>query len=285
MDQAAVDLKSYIGRKVEADDVADLRSMRQLHAALDRSDALPRDGDEVPPSWHWMWFNATDRHSALGRDGIAGSKGGYMPPSPLPRRMWAGSQLSVHRPLRVGEKIRRTAEIVSAEERQGKSGRLVFVGQRFSIYAGNELAIEEDFQSVFREDPKPGAAAVEPPPVPEGAQWTRVINPDPVLLFRYSAVTYNGHRIHYDRPYTTGVEGYPDLVVHGPLTATLLMELARDSNPGKRIARYGFRAVSPLYSPAKFTIAGKPNADGSSATFWAVNPQGRLAMQADVQLI
>jgi 3-methylfumaryl-CoA hydratase len=277
-----MDLKSYIGRKVEADDVADLRSMRQLHAALDRSDAPPREGDEVPPSWHWMWFNATDRHSALSRDGIAGSKGGYMPPSPLPRRMWAGSQLTVHRPLRVGEKIRRTAEIVSAEERQGKSGRLVFVGQRFSIHAGNELAIEEDFQSVFREDPKPGAPAVEPPPAPEGARWTRAIDPDPVLLFRYSAVTYNGHRIHYDRPYTTEVEGYPDLIVHGPLTATLLMELARDSNPGKRIAKYSFRAVSPLYSPAKFTIAGKSNPEGNSATFWAANPQGRLAMQADV---
>jgi 3-methylfumaryl-CoA hydratase len=279
---AAVDLKSYIGRRLETDDVADLRSMRQLHAALDRADAPPREGDEVPPSWHWMWFNATDRHTALGRDGIAASKGGFMPPSPLPRRMWAGSQLTVHRPLRVGEKLRRIAEIVSAEERHGKSGKLVFVGQKFSIHAGNALAIEENFQSVFREDPKPDAPVVELPLAPEGAQWTRAIDPDPVLLFRYSAVTYNGHRIHYDRPYATQVEGYPDLIVHGPLTATLLMELARDSNPGKRIATYSFRAVSPLYSPAKFTLAGKPSADGRSATLWAANPQGRLAMQADV---
>ncbi len=279
---AAVDLKSYIGRRQESDDVADLRSMRQLHAALDRTDAPPREGDEVPPSWHWMWFNATDRHAALGRDGIAASKGGFMPPSPLPRRMWAGSQLTVHRPLRVGDKLRRVAEIVSAEERTGKSGKLVFVGQKFSIHAGNGLAIEEHFQSVFREDPKPGAPVVEPPAAPDGAQWTRTIDPDPVLLFRYSAVTYNGHRIHYDRPYTTQVEGYPDLIVHGPLTATLLMELARDSNPGKRIATYSFRAVSPLYSPHKFTIAGKPTADGRGATLWAANPQGRLAMQADV---
>jgi 3-methylfumaryl-CoA hydratase len=282
MNEAAVDLKSYVGRKAEAEDVADLRSMRQLHAALDRSDAPPREGDEVPPAWHWMWFNATDRHSALSRDGIAGAKGGFMPPSPLPRRMWAGSQLTVHRALRVGEKIRRTAEIVSVEERQGKSGRLVFVGQRFSIRAGNDLAIEEDFQSVFREDPKPGAPVVEPPQAPSDGQWTRTIDPDPVLLFRYSAVTYNGHRIHYDRPYTTQVEGYPDLIVHGPLTATLLMELARDSNPGKRIAKYNFRAVSPLYSPAKFIIAGKPGADGKSASLWAANPQGQVAMQAEV---
>ncbi len=282
MGEAAVDLKSYIGRRIEVEDVADLRSMRKLHAALDRAEPPPQEGDEVPPAWHWMWFNATDRHSALGRDGIAASKGGFMPPSPLPRRMWAGSQLVVHRPLLVGQRLRRVAEIVSAEERQGKSGRLVFVGQKFSIHAGDALAIEENFQSVFREDPKPGAPVVEPPAAPQDAQWTRTIDPDPVLLFRYSAVTYNGHRIHYDRPYTTQVEGYPDLIVHGPLTATLLMELARDSHPGRRIAGYSFRAVSPLYSPAKFTIAGKPGADGRSATFWAANPQGRLAMQADV---
>lgn len=281
MNEAAVDMKSFIGNAVEAEDVADLRSMRQLHAALDRADPPPVAGDEVPPAWHWMWFNATDRHSKLGRDGIA-NKAGFLPPSPLPRRMWAGSQLKVHRPLRVGESIRRKAEIVSIDARQGKSGKLVFIGQRFSIYAGTSLAIEEDFQSVFREDPEPGAPAVEPPAAPEGAQWTRTIDPDPVLLFRYSAVTYNGHRIHYDRPYTTQVEGYPDLIVHGPLTATLLMELARDSNPDRRIASYSFRAVSPLYSPAKFTIAGKPGSDGKSATFWASNPQGRLAMQADV---
>ena len=135
---------------------------------------------------------------------------------------------------------------------------------------------------MFREDPKPGAPAAEPPAAPDDAEWTRTIDPDPVLLFRYSAVTYNGHRIHYDRQYTTQVEGYPDVVVHGPLTATLLMELARDSNPGQQIVAYSFRAVSPLYSPAKFTIAGKPSAHGKGATFWAANPQGRLAMQADV---
>ena len=274
-------IKSYIGRTAEVDDVADLRSMRQLHAALDRDDAPPQPGDEVPPAWHWMWFNATDRHSALGRDGVAG-KAGFLPPSPLPRRMWAGSRLTVHRPLRVGERLRRVARIVSIDERQGKTGRLMFVGQRFSIYAGDTLAIDEAFESVFREDPKPGAPAVKPPAAPEGAVWSRTINPDPVLLFRYSAVTYNGHRIHYDRPYTTQVEGYPDLIVHGPLTATLLMELARDSNPGRSIASYSFRAVSPLYSPAPFVVAGRPSDDGKGAHLWAANPEGGLAMQVEI---
>jgi 3-methylfumaryl-CoA hydratase len=122
----------------------------------------------------------------------------------------------------------------------------------------------------------------QPPAAPQGAVWSRTIDPDPVLLFRYSAVTFNGHRIHYDQPYATQVEGYPGLVVHGPLTATLLMELARDANPGRRIVTYSFRAVSPLYAPDEFTVNGRASPDGKGAQLWAANAQGRLAMQAEV---
>ncbi len=277
-------LRDWIGRSEERHDVADLRSTHQLHAAFGRQDALPKLGDEVPPAWHWMWFTATDARDALNPDGLAG-KAGFLPPVPLPRRMWAGSRLTVHAPLKVGQAIRKRAEITDIAERQGKTGKLIFVSQRYSIFAGNTLAIEEDFDSVFREEAAPGAPVQQPPDAPEGAVWTREIDPDPVLLFRYSAVTFNGHRIHYDQPYATNIEGYPGLVVHGPLTATLLMELARDSNPGKRIAAYSFRAVSPLYAPAKFTVNGKHGADGKSVQMWAANAQGKLAMQAEVAFI
>jgi len=276
-----VNLRDWIGRKEERHDVADLRSIHQLHAAFGRKDAAPSLGDDVPPAWHWMWFAPTDDRDALGRDGLTG-KAGFLPPVPLPRRMWAGSRLRVNAPLKVGQSIRKIAEIVDIAERQGKTGKLIFVSQRYSIFAGDQLAIEEDFDSVFREEAAPGAPVQQPPAAPEGAIWSRVIDPDPVLLFRYSAVTFNGHRIHYDQPYATGVEGYPGLVVHGPLTATLLMELARDSNPGKRIAAYSFRAVSPLYAPDKFTVNGKPSPDGKSAQLWAANAEGKLAMQAEV---
>jgi 3-methylfumaryl-CoA hydratase len=278
---SAVNLRDWIGRKEERLDVADLRSTHQLHAALGRKDAAPKLGDEVPPAWHWMWFTATDDRDALGRDGLTG-EAGFLPPVPLPRRMWAGSRLRVHAPLKVGQEIRKRAEIVDIAERQGKTGKLIFVSQRYSIFAGDRLAIEEDFDSVFREDAAPGAPVQQPPAAPQGAVWSRTIDPDPVLLFRYSAVTFNGHRIHYDQPYATQVEGYPGLVVHGPLTATLLMELARDANPGRRIVTYSFRAVSPLFLPGGFTVNGKPDDVGKGIQMWAENANGCLAMQANV---
>jgi 3-methylfumaryl-CoA hydratase len=273
-------LRRWIGRAEERHAIADLQSMTQLHATLDRADAKPKLGDDVPPCWHWMWFNPAERWSVLGPDGHP-EKGGFLPPVPLPRRMWAGSRLTQHRPIKVGEPIRKRSEITDVSERIGKTGRLIFVVQKLSIFAGDELCVEEDYDAVYREAANEAAGQTTPPEAPSGGQWSRLIDPDPVLLFRYSAVTFNGHRIHYDHPYVTKVEGYPGLIVHGPLTATLLMELARDSNPGKRIASYAFRAVSPLYAVAPFSVNGKLTDKG--ALLWAANPQGRLAMQAEVR--
>jgi 3-methylfumaryl-CoA hydratase len=272
--------RQWIGRSEIREDIADLRSMIQLHATLDRKDAPPKMGDAVPPCWHWMWFNPAEPWSALGPDGHP-KKGGFLPPIPLPRRMWAGSRLSAHKPIRVGQAISKKSEIVDVSERSGKTGRLIFLSQKLSIHAGDELCIEEDYEAVYREAANAAAGQTKPPAPPQGALWTRRVDPDPVLLFRYSAVTFNGHRIHYDQPYVTKEEGYPGLIVHGPLTATLLLELARDSNPAKRIAAYSFRAVSPLYATAAFTVNGKPSAEG--ATMWAANPEGGLAMQAEVR--
>jgi 3-methylfumaryl-CoA hydratase len=198
---------------------------------------------------------------------------------PLLHKVYGGNDW-----LRVGQAIRKKSMIADIVERQGKSGRLVFITQHFSIFAGDTLAIEEKFESVFREAASPEAPAPQPPLAPRDAMWRREIVPDPVLLFRYSAVTFNGHRIHYDQPYATQVEGYPGLVVHGPLTATLLMELARDSSAGRRITGYSFRAVSPLFLPGKITINGKPDDLGKCIQMWAENADGRLAMQAEVSL-
>ncbi len=275
-------LRDWVGRTEERHDIADLQSALKLHAALGRSDAPPQPGDVVPPAWHWMWFAATDTRAVLNADGMIMGGKGFLPMIPLPRRMWAGASLTVHAPLKLGQAISKHSEIVDIAERNGKTGKLVFLSQRFRIFADGALAIEEDFSSVFREEAAPGAPVQQPPDAPQDGVWRRQIDPDPVLLFRYSAVTYNGHRIHYDQPYATTVEGYPGLVVHGPLTATLLMELARDSNPGKRVASYSFRAISPLFAPDKFTVNGKPTPDGKGAQLWATNAQGKLAMQADV---
>ena len=181
----------------------------------------------IAPLRHWLYFLPLYRRSEVGPDGHA-LRGGFLPPVPLPRRMWAGGRLEFRRPVRVGDAIERTSTIVKVDAKEGRTGALVFVLVRHEIGAAGEVAIVEEHDIVYREAPRAG----EPPPAkkaaPANPDWRRDVVPDDVLLFRYSALTFNGHRIHYDRRYVTEVEGYPGLIVHGPLIATLLADLARD---------------------------------------------------------
>ncbi len=195
--------------------------------------------------------------------------------------MFAGGRLRFHRPLRIGDTVTRVSEIVSVEGKQGRSGDLVFVTvrQRFSI--DDAVALEETQDLVYRGKGDGGEAAAEPV---EAAPWQRTINPDPVMLFRYSALTFNGHRIHYDYPYVTQEEGYPGLIVHGPLIATLLLDLLRRERPRARVAEFSFRAKRPLFSPDPFSVRGWPAADGRSVRLVAVNPEGSAAMVAEAVL-
>jgi len=187
--------------------------------------------------------------------------------------MWAGGRFEFHHPLRIGEPITRNSRIVDIKQKKGRTGDLVFVLVRHEISNPQGLALTEEHDIVFREA---SANAPTPPPAPADASWQRVIHPDDVLLFRYAALTFNGHRIHYDRRYTTEIEGYPGLVVHGPLIATLLLDLHRRSLPEAPVNRFEFRAVSPLYDTAPFTVCGKPG------HLWAQNPAGALAMEAKI---
>lgn len=184
-----------------------------------------------------------------------------MPPIDLPRRMFAGARMRFHRPLRIGTPATRQATIRSISDKSGRSGRLAFVTVGYAFHQNGELCIEEEQDIVYRE---PGAAVPPPasadlPPLPEGA-WSRMIQPEPALLFRFSAITFNAHRIHYDRPYATEAEGYPGLVVHGPLTAILLMELVR-ANTDRRVAGFEFRGRAPLFDLAPFRVAATPSSD------------------------
>jgi 3-methylfumaryl-CoA hydratase len=259
------DLRDWIGRRESAEDSCDPRRVADMAATLDLP-AAPREGDRLPPGWHWMFFNPMARASELGPDGHP-RRGGFLPPVALPRRMWAGGRLSFPAPLQVGERLRRYSEILSVEPKSGRSGAMVFVVVRHRIFSGDALAVEEEHDIVYREAPAPGAAApapAAPPAAAAAAPWTGRVVPDPVMLFRYSALTANGHRIHYDHPYATGVEGYPGLVFHGPLTATLLMALAE---------RGLGRPVAP------FTLAGAPDGAGG-ALAWAIAPSGALATEA-----
>jgi 3-methylfumaryl-CoA hydratase len=282
--------RGWVGREETAEDVIGLDRVAAMQALLDRDEGL-KSGDPLPPLWHWLYFWQAAAQSALGPDGHA-ARGEFLPPIALPRRMWAGSRLSFPRPLPIGAAVTRRSTIASVEVKQGRSGRLAFVTVRHAIAdqgsGGGAICIEEEHDIVYREAPRGDRPPPEDEPAPQlapaAAAWRREIRPDPVLLFRYSALTFNGHRIHYDRPYVTGVEGYPGLVVHGPLLATLMVDLVRRERPRERIAAFQFRARAPIFDSAPFTVAGAPSRDGESAALWVAGPKGELAMQGSVEL-
>lgn len=249
-----------------------------LAATLDRNDPAPRAGDPLPPCWHWIYFLAAHRQSELGEDGHP-RRGTFLPPVPLPRRMWAGGRLHFHRPLHVGATVSRTSRVVEVTEKKGSSGALVFVLVRHDIYDGSGLAVTEDQDIVYRNSASLGERRVKAL-APADHVWHRDIYPDEVLLFRYSALTFNAHRIHYDRRYASDFEGYRGLVVQAPLTATLLLELVRQNLPAARLTSFSFRAVQPLFDIAPFSVCGRPEDDGRTVRLWAKDGEGRLAMDA-----
>jgi len=276
-------LREWRGKTESRSDEVTSAPIAALSATLDRDDPFPQAGDPLPPLWHWLYFWPIPRQSELGPDGHA-KRGGFLPPVPLPRRMFAGDRVQFHRPLRVGEKISRVSRIADVTHKLGRSGPLVFVVVRHEIGDHQGLAITEEHDIVYRENPKSSDSAPAPQKPPSGPAWTREVRPEETLLFRYSALTFNGHRIHYDRRYATDVEGYPGLVVHGPLIATLLLDLLRRNLAGANVASFSFRAVRPLFDTASFWVCGKVASDRKSAQLWAADSEGWLAMEATVGL-
>jgi len=275
-------LRAWVGRTEERHDVVTEAPIAALAATLDRDDPSPQPGDDVPPLWHWLYFLPRARQSEIGPDGHA-QRGGFLPPVALPRRMWAGGRLLFHEPLRVGDAIRRISRIERIDAKAGQSGSLVFVTVSHLVHGPSGLALTEEHDIVYREAPAPGAVAPTPTPAPADAQFAREVVPDPVLLFRYSALTFNGHRIHYDRSYVTGVEGYPGLIVHGPLIATLLVDLLRRERPAANVLRFEFKALRPLFDIHRFSVCGRDDGAGRVA-LWARDHEGALAMQASATL-
>jgi 3-methylfumaryl-CoA hydratase len=254
-----------------------------LAATLDRDDPLPAAGSEVPPLWHWLYFTPLTRASELGHDGHA-RLGGFLPPVPLPRRMWAGGRLEFVHSLRVGDEMRRDSRIEKVSGKSGRSGALVFVTVQHAIANALGVALTEEHDIVYREAPRADAPEQPPQVAPHDEAFAREIVPDPVLLFRYSALTFNGHRIHYDRSYVTEVEGYPGLVVHGPLIATLLLDLLRRERPEARVRRFEFRALRPVFDIHRFSVCGRPDGE-RRYRLWARDHEGALAMQADADIL
>ena len=269
-------LAEWVGRRESVEDVIAPGPAQRLAATLGRDEPMPRAGDALPPAWHWIYFLEATPRDGLADDGHA-RRGGFLPPVALPRRMWAGGRIAFERPLRIGEAVRRDSEILSITPKEGRSGRLVFVTVRHVISGEDGPAIDEEHDIVYRDAPladAPPAAGKAPPGDPT---WRRVVKPDAALLFRFSALIFNAHRIHYDRDYVRDVEGYPGLLVHGPLTAILLLDLLRQSCPDQTLRYFDYQAMAPLFDTAPFTVAGKTN--GEEATLWAETPDGVMAMR------
>ena len=278
-------LKAWVGRSETRHDLIGATPALALNATLDHPESPFANGTPLPPRWHWLYFLPLHRQSEIGADGHA-KRGGFLPPVPLPRRMWAGSQFEFRAPVRVGDAVERTSTIADVSSKEGRTGQLVFVKVRHEVRCNGaaDPAIVEFHDIVYREARRPDD--VEPPPqrAEAGAAWQREIVPDDVLLFRYSALTFNGHRIHYDRKYVTEVEGYPGLIVHGPLIATLLMDLVRRNAPEADVANFRFKAVRPTFDLNPFRVNGQLQDDGKTLRLWAQDHEGWLTMDATATL-
>ncbi len=257
-----------------------------LHAALGRPGSAPQAGDALPPFWHWLYFWDAQPPEMLGRDGHP-KLGQFLPDVGLPRRMWAGGRLSFRVPVALGAPAWKRSTITSVTQKEGRSGPLAFVTARHEIRdAGAATAIVEEQDIVYREDPAPDASAPRVDQAPTDERRRVRWSANPALLFRYSALTFNGHRIHYDLDYCREVEGYPGLVVHGPLLATLMLELASTLSPNP-IANFAFRARSPVFHTEMFEICAKPLFDGATGdlSLWVRAEDGRLAMTGEAAFI
>ncbi|MCA3574714.1 MAG: MaoC family dehydratase N-terminal domain-containing protein [Aestuariivirga sp.] len=275
------DVSQWVGRSEEAEDTVTPGPLERFAAMLDYRDRRFRPGDVIPPLSHWLFFLPRTPQSELGPDGHA-RRGDFIPALPEhPRRMWAGSRFSFLKDIRVGDELRRVSRIAAVTPKTGASGSMVFVTVRHELSRRDDEgpALIDEHDIVYRS--LGGTAATASPRRAERGNWRRELTPDAVMLFRYSALTFNGHRIHYDRDYARTVEGYPGLVVHGPLIATLLVDLIGRNAPGARVRHFSFRALSPLFDGASMSVnASPPGADGKMA-LWAANAEEGLAMTAE----
>tara|TARA_B100000686_G_scaffold352936_1_gene456592 strand:+ start:2936 stop:3796 length:861 start_codon:yes stop_codon:yes gene_type:complete len=275
--------KEWIGKTETSSDFLTLAPLKGLAAALDKEHTEFSPGDILPPLWHWLYFLTPTRQSRIGTDGHA-KRGDFLPPIALPRRMWAGSRFKFIRPLYAGEEIKRNSTIKSINFKQGRSGMLAFVTVEHKISTDSELALKEEHDIVYREH----TPVNSPPPLEkktfQASDYSKTIKPDPVLLFRYSALTFNGHRIHYDRDYVTKEEGYPGLIVHGPLLATLLLDLLIEKYQDKAVQQFEFKAMSPVFDLNPFDVCGSNPDKNGDLNLWVQDHENTLCMQAKAKI-
>lgn len=270
-------LRQWIGRTTEVSDIVTAQLTKGLRATLFQAIGEPKPGDAAPFTTHWCLGQPVFPMSELGPDGHP-TRGGFLPPVPLPRRMWAGGELEFVDALRVGDVATRTSRIADVTMKTGSTGVLCFVSVQHEVTTSRGLAIRERQDIVYRDvsGPAPAASAKAPPPPPV-AQHRETHVSDPVLLFRYSALTFNGHRIHYDRDYVTKVEGYPGLIFHGPLQASFIVELAAKLHRGQPPKKLSYRGVQPLFEGSEFST--NANTTDSGMELWIANAEGQPTMK------
>ena len=271
-------LRQWIGRTQQSTDTVTPQLVRALRATLFLDIGDPRPGDAAPHTVHWCLGQPVYPATELGPDGHP-DRGGFLPPVPLPRRMWAGGEISFREALRVGDEVTRSARIADVTMKSGSAGTLCFVSVDHSVTTSRGEAIRERQDIVYRENPASGqnATPTKSPTPPAKVQHRETHLADPVLLFRYSALTFNGHRIHYDRDYVTKVEGYPGLIVHGPLQAALLVEMAAKLHGGKAPGKFVYRGLQPLFDGAEFSV--NANDTGNGLDVWTANADGTPTMR------
>ncbi len=274
----AADIRGWVGRTEQTTDVLHPTPARALAQTLDQPMSRHEEGAPLPPLWHWLYFLPLVPTAALGGDGHP-RRGGFLPPVSLERRMWAGGRLEFHRDLHIGEPVTKTSTIHSVEEKDARVGPMVLVSVRHTIAGAHGVAVEEEQHLAYVRLPD---AYAEPPPdpLPDALAWREEQRVDPVVLFRFSALTFNGHRIHYDRAYTMQHEHYPGLVVHGPLQALLLLEAARRRQPGRLPASFRYRALRPMFDHDRCVVAGRPTEDGTE--LFTGNSSDDVCMRAQV---
>jgi len=271
-------LNQWLDKEVEVTTTIDLETANLMQATLNRGFEFKAE-DELPPAWHWLYFHEPVVADNLGIEGHE-KLGNFMPPvkfgsADTPQRMWAGGKITFFEPIRLGDSAFKISKIKSITPKEGRSGKLVFVIVEHEVHSETLCLVEE--QTIVYKEPVESPVLAKAKDVPKDSIFTKSYQPDPIMLFRYSALTFNAHRIHYDVDFCREVEGYPNLVVHGPLTATLILDLYYHQFPDKKIKEFEYRGQSPLFIPNTFSVNGKENGEA-----WASNHEGGLAMSAKV---
>ena len=272
---STTDLSAWLGKSQTVVDRLDPNHAACIAATL--GEPAPFLGQAIPPLWHWAYFLETVPLSMTGRDGHP-ARGSFLPPADNRNRMWAGGRVSFEGSLQVGVEAQKTSTVTAIQEKKGRTGSLLFVTVKHEVVQNGKLIVSEEQDIVYREPSPPKLVGTEPAPV---SQWKEEINPTAVLLFRYSAVTFNSHRFHYDHPYVTETEGYPGLVVHGPMIATLMCQAFAHAHPQATLKHLSYRGLRPLIAPTPFSVAGNVGSPGQ-AQLWA-EQDGTLAHAAELR--